>query len=576
MEDRLRDLELQLENVVARLARVEEALLNQESEPAVVTPASAGPPATEATVAVLAEGSLGSAATHMGRTLLIFGGAYFLRALTDFGVVPTAAGVLLGAIYALAWLLMAYRAGAHDSHRATAMFYGLASVFLAMPILVEATIRFQLLSGTAAAVVLTLYCVLVLWLAVVRNLQSLAWLVTLSGIVTSLILLRSTHQALPFAVFLLLLGLGSLWAVYRRNWRGLHWFGALGADVGVAIVALLVDAEQWTIPAVAGIVLGLALMTTYSLSFAVRTHIRRQTVGAFEVAQGLLVIAIAFWAASAGPAAQTGTNDNLLGTVMLILGAAAYALAFTPETRTTRGRNFFFYSSVGLALIVGGSALVLEPGQAAAAWSLLAVLMAFFSGRYGRVTLSLQCTLLILAAGIASGLFATGFKALVGGAPEVWPPVTAWYLIVALATVACLFIPVAQRSERWGGLAGLPQLTVLAVSVWEVGGLIVAFLAPAVAGIAGPEPDLGALATLRTVVLTLSAVTLALSSRHRRWPEARWLVYPVLALVGLKMILEDFPNGRPLTLFIALALLGGALILVARLLRRPHEPAAGS
>ena len=141
-------------------------------------------------------------------------------------------------------------------------------------------------------------------------------------------------------------------------------------------------------------------------------------------------------------------------------------------------------------------------------------------------------------------------------------------MIISGATVACLFIPVAQKSTRWGVLAGLPQLIVLALSIWAVGGLIIAYLAPTIAGVPSQAVNLGVLAALRTAVLTISAVTLALSSRHERWPEARWLAYPVLALVGIKMIFEDFPNGRPLTMFIALALVGGALILVAKLLRR--------
>ena len=66
-----------------------------------------------------------------------------------------------------------------------------------------------------------------------------------------------------------------------------------------------------------------------------------------------------------------------------------------------------------------------------------------------------------------------------------------------------------------------------------------------------------------------AAVTLAVSSRHWRWPEARWLVYPVLILVGIKLFAEDFPNGQPATLFVALAFVGSALILVAKLLNRP-------
>jgi len=126
---------------------------------------------------------------------------------------------------------------------------------------------------------------------------------------------------------------------------------------------------------------------------------------------------------------------------------------------------------------------------------------------------------------------------------------------------------VAQYSERWGVAAGLPQLIVLALSVWEVGGLMVAYLAPFLAGTGGAEVNLAVLAAIRTAVLSASSVTLALSSRYKRWPEARWLVYPVLLLVGIKLFAEDFPNGEPATLFVALAFVGSALLLVARLLR---------
>jgi hypothetical protein len=143
--------------------------------------------------------------------------------------------------------------------------------------------------------------------------------------------------------------------------------------------------------------------------------------------------------------------------------------------------------------------------------------------------------------------------------------------VIALTTVACLFIPVAQHSDRWGKMAGLPQLVVLALSVWEVGGLMVAHLAPVVAGVGSPDANPAVLAALRTAVLSAASVTLALSSRHKRWPEARWLVYPVLILVGIKLFLEDFPNGQPVTLFVALALVGSALILVAQLLGRDHR-----
>ena len=102
---------------------------------------------------------------------------------------------------------------------------------------------------------------------------------------------------------------------------------------------------------------------------------------------------------------------------------------------------------------------------------------------------------------------------------------------------------------------------------------MVLYLAPILADVRGPEPDLAVLAALRTAVLAASSVSLALSSRFKRWPEARWLVYPVLMLVGVKLFLEDFPHGQPVTLFVALALVGSALILVARLLNRDETEA---
>ena len=41
-----------------------------------------------------------------------------------------------------------------------------------------------------------------------------------------------------------------------------------------------------------------------------------------------------------------------------------------------------------------------------------------------------------------------------------------------------------------------------------------------------------------------------------------------LGLALLKLVLEDFPNGRPATLFLALALCGLAFLLAPRLARQ--------
>jgi hypothetical protein len=268
------------------------------------------------------------------------------------------------------------------------------------------------------------------------------------------------------------------------------------------------------------------------------------------------------------------SGDLSMHTVALmgvILGLGGYALAVARETRTLRYPNFFYYSSFGLVFLLVGSGLAMPLAWASIAWAALAIAMAWFSYRSGWVSLSLQCTILLVAASAGSGLLAVGFEALVGDPANGWATVGLSQGLVAAATVACLFIPVTQHSARWGGLAGMPQLIVLILSVWSVGGLFIAFGAPFMASVTGPEPNLAVLAAVRTSVLSVAAVTLAAASSRRRWPEARWLVYPVLILVGIKLFIEDFPHGEPTTLFVAFGFAGSALLLVAPLLKRDAE-----
>ena len=262
-----------------------------------------------------------------------------------------------------------------------------------------------------------------------------------------------------------------------------------------------------------------------------------------------------------------------IGVLSIVLGGISYLLAFSADSRRLHRRNYFYYSTLGLLFVLSGSGLILPPAAVAALWSLLAFTMAYLSGRSGFVMLSLQCTFLLLAAAGWSGILVTGLHAL-AGTPVDWPPLLAAHVGVAVATVACLFVRVAQRSERWGTAAGIPQLIVLALSVWEVGGLIVVFAAPLIAAAGAAEPNTAALAALRTAVLSVAAAMLALSSRHPRWPEARWLAYPLLVLVGIKLFAEDFPHGNAASLFVALAFVGTALLLVAKLVPKKEDSVA--
>jgi len=197
----------------SRLAAVEQRLHVLEGARPGVSTTDEGAPAPG-----LGEGFLSNASTLIGSVLLIFGGAYLLRAITDLQFVNTAFGIFLGAAYALLWLFMAYQTGRNDQQRTKALFYGASSIFLALPLLVEAVSRFQLLSGRQGIVALTIFCTLSLFVAVARNLRILGWLVTAGGIVTAIVILNAAHSAIPAATLLIILGMGSWWIVYNKPW----------------------------------------------------------------------------------------------------------------------------------------------------------------------------------------------------------------------------------------------------------------------------------------------------------------------------------------------------------------------
>ena len=52
--------------------------------------------------------------------------------------------------------------------------------------------------------------------------------------------------------------------------------------------------------------------------------------------------------------------------------------------------------------------------------------------------------------------------------------------------------------------------------------------------------------------------------------ELTWLVYPLLALCGFKLIAEELRHARSITLFVSLIIFGGALVLLPRWLRQPE------
>ena len=226
---------------------------------------------------------------------------------------------------------------------------------------------------------------------------------------------------------------------------------------------------------------------------------------------------------------------------------------------------FLLYSSLGLAMVaLGAGTLFPEP-----AWFFapLALILALAGVRLDRVSPTLHAAAAALLAAAVGGLAASSII-------HCWPRARVAHGclghdgVASLVVVGvCAVLPLKTESPIWPGwLSRLGRTVVVLVALLGIDALIVCLAAPAIAG-AGAGFDAAALAALRTGVLSASVVVLAAAIRWRPLRPARALVWPLLIAIGIKLLAEDFPNGRAITLAIALLLGGGALILSTQLLR---------
>ncbi|WP_242393197.1 hypothetical protein [Anaeromyxobacter oryzisoli] len=579
MSDRLTELEERTAVQGERLRRLEERLAALEAAAAGAPArqrgrARARPAPTGADAAMMRSdlAAAASSASLVGRTLLVLAGAFVLRALADAGALPAGLAVLLGLAYAATWIALADRAGRAGA-RASAAFHGAAAAIIGVPLVVEATSRFRLLPPALAAVLLAAFTGAALAVAVRRRLLALAWIVSLGGVAgaTALAAVAGRLAAPAPALVLVALGVATLWIGYVVDWRALRGPIAIAADVAVGALALRATggaaAER---PVVALGVQGV-LVTAYLGSIAARTLLLGRRVVPFEVVQGVAALAIGLGGAAL-VVHRTGTGAAALGTACLALGAAGYAVAFAFVERRPHRVNFHFYASLALVLVACGAALLLPARALALASATLAVAAAAIARRSGRLSLAGHATAYALIGAGASGLLSRAGEAILASpgrpAPASPPPA----LVVPAASAAawlCAPVPRSRTVER------LPQLAlVAAVAVTAAAGVAIGGAVPILAGVPGRGAAAGAVAAVRTAILVGVALAAAWVGRRASWLEAGWLAPPALGAIGLKILLEDVPRGRPATLVAAFACYGAALILVPRLRRRAHARVA--
>jgi hypothetical protein len=500
----------------------------------------------------------------IGRTLVILGGAYLLRALTESHVVTAPVGVALGLVYGAPWLALGSRAGARGAHL-DALCHALATALIGYPLVWEATVRFSVLSPIQSAALLAALTAGALVLAFTRRLHELAWVVTFGALASALTLAIATGSWIAYTVFTIAVGIGTLWLGYTREWIVLRWPAAFVANFMLFIVT-----GRAAVHGGARIVLAVQLLMLggYLGSFAMRTLVLGREVIPFEVAQSVGVLAFAFGGAIYLIHA-TDSNVMPVGLASLALAVAGYHVAFAFVERRRHVKNFFFYTLLALVFALTGVPLCFGVAAGAVLYSTTAVGTALLARRHHRLTLALHAMAYALAGGSASGLLTTATLAVAAPAQAGWttPGPTAWIALASLVFVTVWVV--RQPVEHWGAFAHVPRLVLVFSLVWTVAGTAIATMAT----IAGDprQMDPAVLATLRTAVLVLVTLGAARAARLDGGREAGWLIYPLLTLTGLKLLFVDFPLGRPQTLFAALALYGLALIAGPRLMRTGND-----
>ena len=503
-----------------------------------------------------------------GRLFLVLAGGFFLRAMTEAGVLAVPVGIALAFAYALVWLFLSDRAG-RRAQITSALFHAAASAMVAFPLVLEATTKFNVLGAGGSTVVIFALTAVFLLVACRQRLQGVAWVTVSAAVPISLALLLKTGVMAPFAFYLIALGIATLWLGYVFGWTLLRWPVALAADLVVVGMTLRALAPQHQDSLPVAVLMQLTLLGAYVVSIAIRTLVRNRNVTLFEIVQTAAALVLGFGGAVFLTRA-TGAVPIMIGLVSLVAGVACYGVAFAfVDSHEELRRNVYFYTTLALVLVLAGLTLDLRQQWLGVVFAVFGVLAAVSWSRYGRLYMLLHGAVYVVAAAIASGTLSYSVWALAASPAGSWVLPGGPMLVVLIAAALAVWFASVRPDPEGGGVASALRLVIATVLVLVACGCAAGCLAP-VTESAGSGVNLGALATVRTGVLAAAVLLVAWIGRRARFREWAWLIYPMLVLIGLKMVAQDFKYSRPATLFIALALYGAALIVAPRL-RRGRE-----
>jgi len=232
----------------------------------------------------------------LGTVLVAIAGAYVLRALTDFGVLPRTAGLAIGLIYAVAWLFIAAR---QPVEREFSTFLTCSTSMLIMaPLIWEASARLKAMSSWVSSAILVGFTFIGVAVSWRKDQIIISGVVSVSSTLIAAALLLATHDLLPFTLALLAIAAVTEFATCRDHQTFSRWLSAIAADAAVLVFSWLMSREKGLpeeyVPASARAALAaqLLLILIYIATAVTQTVARRRTLTFFEMVQTALALLI--------------------------------------------------------------------------------------------------------------------------------------------------------------------------------------------------------------------------------------------------------------------------------------------
>lgn len=494
----------------------------------------------------------------LGRALLGIAGAYLLRALEESGSLPRLPIVWLALLYAFLWL--AFAAHVRDRGWSASITYACTSALILAPMLWELTLRFTVFPASLTAAVLAAYAVLASLIA--RGRPAVIAVAHIACACVALALAAAAPSQIPFLLLILLLvGLNEA-AALRDHPTAARIPVALIADLSIWLLVYLTMTSPGAgtasgfLSRAALLLPGFVLFALAAAATALRTLAQHRVITAFDVCQTTLTffLAAVAWRAFGPPAAPF-----VFGCFCLVLSIAAYA-AFLSRAGSAAGwRTLRVYAAWSAILLLVGGWLALPAPALTVLLSMLAVGALLLSIRRSDALLHIHAILFLLAAAIASSLPAYVYHAF-AAFPSAAPSWSLW--TVALAAAYCSSAGLQNTSGRAHLIVRiLATLLVLGFATAAAVSGLVALLA------LNLPPQAHHLAFIRTLILCAAAALLAYTGA--RWPrvELTRISYAVLALLTVKLLLEDLRHGHLVYLAASIFLFALTLIAVPRISR---------